>query len=423
MHVPSCQIQKIAGSACSRNIGNVFPATAGWRSRHASRHVHHACANKRFPLKSMAGKTFPVFPAHAQPTIIRMRKKGTFVNISAIFLDINLLWTRALSYNSNLTLSQAFQPITAQLSKKAALPLTKILATASCIGRKTGLSVAIWRLGSGSVLVQVMAVCDFWWLQIRWNTQFDSNRFPLFSVDDRKPQIWIIPVQIWEVSRGSTGKGNTHDPKLISFLFRWGRVTHICIVKLTIIVSDNGLSPERRQAIIWTNAGILLIGPLGTNFSEILIVIQTFSLKKIGLKLSSAKCSFRLGLSVLTLSLVYTKSHYNDITITPWPFKSPATRLFIQYRTQLSDKENTTVSHHGPSVRGIRRWPVHSHRKRPATRKAIRCNDDIMENTYLKDDHTDTNPYDDTEVLLDEFPERVIASLKITRTNNHWTTC
>ena len=32
-----------------------------------------------------------------------------------------------------------------------------------------------------------------------------------------------------------------------------------------IIGSDNGLSPVRRQAIIWTNAGILLIGPLGAN--------------------------------------------------------------------------------------------------------------------------------------------------------------
>ena len=80
----------------------------------------------------------------------------------------------------------------------------------------------------------------------------------------------------------------------------WGQVTHICVGKLTIIGSDNGLSPERRQAIIWTNDGILLIGPLGTNFSEILIEIQTFSLKKIRLKMSSAKCcSFRLGLSLL----------------------------------------------------------------------------------------------------------------------------
>ena len=75
---------------------------------------------------------------------------------------------------------------------------------------------------------------------------------------------------------------------------------HLWVSNLTIIGSDNGLSPERRQAIIWTNAGILLIGPLGTNFSEILIEIQTFSLKKMRLKMSSAKCcSFRLGLNVL----------------------------------------------------------------------------------------------------------------------------
>ena len=46
-------------------------------------------------------------------------------------------------------------------------------------------------------------------------------------------------------------------------------MTHICVGNLTIIGSDNGLSPGRRQAIIWPNAGILLIGPLGTNFSEI----------------------------------------------------------------------------------------------------------------------------------------------------------
>ena len=73
------------------------------------------------------------------------------------------------------------------------------------------------------------------------------------------------------------------------FLTHWGRVTHICVGKLTIIGSDNGLSPDLRQAIIWTNAGLLLIGPLGTNFSEILIEILTFSSQKMRLKVSSAK--------------------------------------------------------------------------------------------------------------------------------------
>ena len=83
-------------------------------------------------------------------------------------------------------------------------------------------------------------------------------------------------------------------------LTHWGRVTHICDSELIIIGSDNGLSPGRRQAIIWANAGILLIGPLGTNFSEIVIELYRFSFKKIHLKMSSGKwrpsC---LGLNVL----------------------------------------------------------------------------------------------------------------------------
>ena len=51
-------------------------------------------------------------------------------------------------------------------------------------------------------------------------------------------------------------------------------------MRLTIVGSDNGLSPGRRQVIFWTNAWILLIEPLGTNFSAILIEILTFSFKK-----------------------------------------------------------------------------------------------------------------------------------------------
>ena len=44
-------------------------------------------------------------------------------------------------------------------------------------------------------------------------------------------------------------------------LAHWGRVTHICINKLTISGSANGLSPGRDQAIIWTSAEILLFEP------------------------------------------------------------------------------------------------------------------------------------------------------------------
>ena len=83
-------------------------------------------------------------------------------------------------------------------------------------------------------------------------------------------------------------------------LTQWGRVTHMCVSRLTITGSDNGLSPGRRQAIIWTNAEILLIVPLGTNFSEHLIETLTFSFTKMRLKVSSAKWRpFCLGLNVL----------------------------------------------------------------------------------------------------------------------------
>ena len=81
---------------------------------------------------------------------------------------------------------------------------------------------------------------------------------------------------------------------------------HVYVSELTIIVSDNGLSPVGRQAIIWTNVGILFIRTLGTNFGEIVRNIYTFSFKKMHLKMLSAKWQqFCLGLSVL-------------ITMLPW---------------------------------------------------------------------------------------------------------
>ena len=81
----------------------------------------------------------------------------------------------------------------------------------------------------------------------------------------------------------------------------WGRVSHMCVGNLTTIGSDNGSSPDGRQANICTNAGILLIWPEGTKFSEILIDILTISFKEMRLKVSSAKWwPICLGLNVLT---------------------------------------------------------------------------------------------------------------------------
>ena len=96
---------------------------------------------------------------------------------------------------------------------------------------------------------------------------------------------------------GSKLRPSKYHNKMIPFWLKsaslsthWGRVTHICVGNLTIIGSDNGLSPGRRQAIIWSNAGILLIGLVGTNPSQIVIGMQAFSFKK-----CTWKCLLRNG--------------------------------------------------------------------------------------------------------------------------------
>ena len=90
-------------------------------------------------------------------------------------------------------------------------------------------------------------------------------------------------------------------------LTHWGQATHICIVNLTIIGSDDGLSCCWRQTTIWSNAGILLIEPSGTNISEILMEIQTFSSKKMHFKMSSIKWRpFCLDLNLFNKVLIYS---------------------------------------------------------------------------------------------------------------------
>ena len=83
------------------------------------------------------------------------------------------------------------------------------------------------------------------------------------------------------------------------------------------IGSGNGLSTIQRQAIIKTNAGTLSIGPLETNFMEILIKIQNFSLTKMHMKISPVKwrpfCSGGNELIHKMSSKSYTfKNYCND---------------------------------------------------------------------------------------------------------------
>ena len=98
--------------------------------------------------------------------------------------------------------------------------------------------------------------------------------------------LWII----WFINPYFTG---LHSSLRYSDLY-------IYVSKLTTIGSDNGLSPYLRQAIIWTNDGILLIRTLGTKFNGILSETHLFSFKKMHLKMLSGKCHpFCLGLNIM----------------------------------------------------------------------------------------------------------------------------
>ena len=158
---------------------------------------------------------------------------------------------------------------------------------------------------------------------IHWSQVLSWEWRCIWSSGDRRCSnyIWVInnfiAYQGVTYTRGFTGiiigccclwglKHTTNSDILV--LTHWGQVKHICISKLTITGSGNGLSPEWHQAIIWTNAGILSIETLGTNFSEILNEIHKFSFKKMYLKMSSKWQPFCLGLNVLNT----TGSHCNN---------------------------------------------------------------------------------------------------------------
>ena len=118
-------------------------------------------------------------------------------------------------------------------------------------------------------------------------------------------------------------------------LTHWGRVTHICVSKLTIIDSDNGLSPGQRQAVVRTNVGILLILTWRTHFSEISSEIQTFSFKQMHSKMSSANCQpFCLGLNVSNI-LPYWPFSWGNEMATELPRCLPSLKAPKQVATHI----------------------------------------------------------------------------------------
>ena len=105
---------------------------------------------------------------------------------------------------------------------------------------------------------------------------------------------------------------------------------------------------------IWTNAGILLIRPLGTNFSEILIKIHTFSFKKMHLKMSSAKWRpFCLGFSELN------KRQFQVWSSSPRPNQDKV--VGVPHHDDVIKWKH--FPRYRPFVRGIQRSPVNSPHK------------------------------------------------------------
>ena len=140
------------------------------------------------------------------------------------------------------------------------------------------------RQWTGSALVQIMACCPFGakplpysiltycWVNIgsgnslvpagnmslplRNKHQWKSNQNTKPFIQENAFEIGCEMTAI--LSRRSWVKIRSRT------LTHWSLVTHICVSDLISIGSDSGLSPGRRQAIIRTNAVILLLRPLGT---------------------------------------------------------------------------------------------------------------------------------------------------------------
>ena len=168
-------------------------------------------------------------------------------------------------------------------------------------------------------------------------------------------------------------------------------MTHICVPKITMIGSDNGLSPGRRQAIIWTNAEILLIGPLGTNIREILSEIYTFSFKKMHLKMSSGKwqpsCILSRPQCVKKHCLLWSKPtvQTDETTMGSWVSHCMALQLVVMEAT-LSVARACIIMVMDTKWDWTKAWPhtnrlaVHVAGRRPIDFLTIHC-------TYMYHNH------------------------------------
>ena len=130
----------------------------------------------------------------------------------------------------------------------------------------------LFQMGIDIFMKNISNISVQWYRHMFWGALWIRVDTQIIVIQTQQKYLYIASVSC------------VHSIMSIIVLTHWGRVTLICVGNLIIIGLDNGLSPHRRQAIISTNAGILLIGPPGTNFRKISIEILTSLFKKMRLK-------------------------------------------------------------------------------------------------------------------------------------------
>ena len=146
----------------------------------------------------------------------------------------------------------------------------------------------------------------------------------------------------------------------------WDRVTHICVGNLNIIGSNNGLSPGRRQAIIWTNAGILLIRPLGTNIQWNLDRNSYIFIQEKAFKTSSGKRRpFCPGRNVFLIRIIDLHNRWSSVVTFCLFWHNLAMYRPVSNWTQTEPAYDDVIKWKHfprcwPFVRGIHRSPVNS---------------------------------------------------------------
>ena len=156
--------------------------------------------------------------------------------------------------------------------------------------------MVVWRVTTGWICPDVFISAH----KLHLDICFCHNNFGL---------PWLEPDSFKDEGRLSTSYSSPSNSVSWGSHDILGRMTHICVSTQTIIGSDNGLSPDRRQAIIWTNAGILLIGSLGKKTSvksEKSIFIHFHSRKCVW------KCRLENGDHFVSASVCYNTNSGNN---------------------------------------------------------------------------------------------------------------